>query len=316
MTKTTRIHSDHTIFESGQTSNPLDEILFLLHEISPHLDEHLFRKVHTDIARFYSGKHHLFQTRNIVYHTLRHTHMVVLAVVRLLHGLHHGGFIFSTTQIEQSVLSAYFHDIGMLQRPGAQSGPKIHLHHESHSATILNTYLEDLNISSYSKTFREECRFIISCTNLDWHPETPSQTSHFTGKTSSLATCGRVVATADILAQMADRYYVESLPLLFEEKVEFGISEHPSAVELMRRTVDFHENIIKRRLEITLGDLSPAMRTHFRVRWGIDKNLYLENITLNLKYLQKISAHCGENLTCWKKYLRRKPPKDPPDQVE
>lgn len=311
MTKTTRIHQNQTIFESGRTPNPFDEILVLLHEINPALDGNLFRKVHTDITRFYSGKHPLFQTHTIVYHTFRHTLMVVLAATRLLHGLHHEGLTFSSSHIIQSIISAYFHDIGMLQRTGAKVNAKVHLHHEIHSAAILDNYLENFGSTSYCKKFREECGFIISCTNLEWQPDTPPQQTPSMDAASSLAICGRVVATADILAQMADRYYIESLPLLFEEKLGQGIAEHQTALELMRRTIDFHETIIKRRLETTLGDLASAMKTHFRVRWGIDKNLYLENISLNLQYLQKLTEQCGNDKECWKKHLRRKPPEGP-----
>ena len=155
---------------------------------------------------------------------------------------------------------------------------------------ILSQYLETTNLS---REYSDNCAALIKYTNLDW------DISRVASKDEDLHICGQVLGSADLLAQMSDRYYVES-----------RIEKHESAVDLMRSTIEFHEKIIKTRLWRSLGNLTPSMRTHFRTRFNIDRNLYLENIELNLTYLERITQDCGMELKCWEKYLRRKPPEE------
>jgi hypothetical protein len=49
------------------------------------------------------------------------------------------------------------------------------------------------------------------------------------------------------------------------------------------------------------------MRTHFRERWNLDENLYLNNIDNNMKYLDQILAEGEITLSKLFNYLKRSP---------
>lgn len=291
---------DH-LFEFGETPNPLDEILFLLSEI--HLSEYhpLIRQVHQDIHEFFSGKHPSFGANKSRYHNLRHTYSVALATMRLFHGLHHEGELLRDDMVMQALLSAYFHDLGMLPQPSEIEKEAVSFikTHEQRSMLILDKYLHQHNLPT---RYRDNCAVLIKYTDLDWHADGAIS------QDDKLHICGQVVGTADLVAQMADRYYLESLPLLFHEHQDGGVDRHGSAIELMLSTIEFHEKIIKKRLQGTLGNMALSLRTHFIRRFQLNRNLYLERIASNLKYLEIITEDCAMDLKCWSKYLRRNPP--------
>ncbi len=291
----------HRIFESGASADPLDEIILLASQICPQSDCSLLRKVHGDVSAIFSGQHPKFEASVTRYHNLRHTHNVVLATIRLFHGLYHENRLLPSGMILQGLLSAYFHDSGMLpqNQQEAQNGASYAQHHEKRSIAILDRYLRANN---FPIPYCRNCETIIQYTMLDW------ETGEGEVEDEQLHLCGQAVGTADLLAQMADRYYLESLPLLFQEHRNSGIDKHTSAIDLMRSTLDFHDQVIRRRLNETLGNIAPVMQTHFRKRWSINRNLYLENIQRNLDYLKKITEDCSMDLSCWAKYLRRNPP--------
>ncbi len=293
-----------SIFESGGTADPLDEIILLVSQVCPKADLNLIRKVHTDVAAIFSGQYPGFRGSTTKYHDLRHTYGVVLASIRLFHGLFHEKHTLPADLVILGLLSAYFHDSGMLLQitDGAESGANYTKYHEKRSIIILKKYLETYD---YPNDLKLNCATVIKFTNLDLEED------DFRTDNSQLKLCGQVIGSADLLAQMADRYYLESLPLLFQEHQDGGIDEHNSALDLMRSTVEFHEKVVKKRLKKTLGNIAPTMQTHFRIRWNTDRNLYQENINLNIEYLKKITEDCVLDLRCWSKYLRRTPPLHP-----
>ncbi len=287
------------IFESGMTEDPLDEILFLAGQVSSEIDQKLIRHVHHDITSIFSGTYPGYKASIHQYHDLRHTHGVVLATIRLFHGLVCDGNHLPPKTIQRALISAYFHDSGLLlqETDSAESGANYTKFHESRSIQCLHKYLKDQRVS---ETFCHECATIIRFTNINLEPRTPSKTSE------AIQLGGKVVGTADLLAQMADRYYLESLPLLFKEHQAGGLSENKSAAELIQNTAEFYREVIKKRLEITFDNMSIHMKTHFKERFHIDRNLYQENINKNMQYLESILDACDGDCTCIQHQLRRK----------
>lgn len=288
------------IFEGKQKGTPLDEILFLAESISPAIDLESIRELHHDLTDFFSGSHPDFQKSNLPYHNLRHTQMVVLATIRLFHGLHCNKIPISSDMLRKGLFSAYFHDTGMLLEEGdpAASGTQYIDGHETRSIAFLRNYLGKKGLS---EDFARDCAIIINYTQLNSDPAT------FEDHSDEVQVVGQVVGSADILAQMADRYYLECLPLLYNEQESGGINRHRSALELMEHTATFYHNVVLKRLLTTFSNASTAMRTHFRERHNIDRNLYIENIDKNIDYLKKIIAKC-EDIECLDRYLKRHPP--------
>jgi hypothetical protein len=290
-----------SLFETGKTDDPLDEIIALTIETNRDADPEFIRQIHYHIKEIFSGDSPGFQASSTKYHNLRHTQSVALATIRLLHGLTLDNYHFEAHVIEQCILCAYFHDTGLLLQTSetADSGASYTKYHEARSIRFLNQFLDNRKTPL---SFRDDCATIIKFTDLRLDP------NNLTPLPSEIKLSGQILGSADILAQMASRYYLESLPYLYQEHLLGGVQEHASALELMKHTANFYEQVIEKRLQETFGNIAKSMRTHFRNRWQIDEDLYMTNISKNINYLNKIITHCKVEIKCLEKYLRRIPP--------
>jgi hypothetical protein len=288
------------IFEGNLDGDPFDEILYLTREICPTIDLSLIQKVHDDITTFFAGSDPEFQKSNLPYHNLRHSQMVVLAATRLFHGLHCNKVHISSDTLFKGLLAAYFHDTGMLLLEGdpAISGTEYIAGHEARSILFLKKYTSRKGLGD---DVPRDCATIINYTNMDSDP------ASFDFHTHEIQLAGQVVGSADILAQMADRYYLECLPLLFNELEAGGVNRHRSALELIEHTANFYHKVVLKRLITTFSNTSRAMQAHFRERYMLDRNLYIDNIDKNIAYSIKILKQC-EDIECLEQYLNRTPP--------
>ncbi len=288
------------ILEGNFFGDPLEEIILLAGEISPTINLALIRRIHADVVDFFTGSHPDFQKSTLPYHNLRHSQLVLLATVRLFHGLHHDRTVISTDTLLKGLLAACFHDSGLLLKADdpAHSGTEYMKGHEKRSIGFLEQYA---HTQGFPADFSRDCAVIINYTDLHSKPTT------FPAHSEEIRLAGQVVGSSDILAQMADRYYLESLPFLFHELQAGGISRHCSALELMEHTAHFYKQVVLHRLEVTFANITGAMRTHFRVRNAIDRNLYIDRIDANISYLKEIIAKC-DKMECLGQYLKRSPP--------
>ncbi len=288
------------IFDGTSDGTPLDEITFLAAKICPSIDLGLIREVDNDLTAIFSDSFLHFPENTVRYHNLRHSQMVVLASARLFHGLHCKHIHVSPETLFKGLLAAYFHDTGMLpqERDQAHSNGQYIAEHETRSILFLEKYVTQ---KGFTQDISRDCATIIRYTDLDSDPATFDYHSH------EIQLAGQVVGSADILAQMADRYYLECLPLLFDEQQAGGINQHNSARELMEDTEKFYHNVVLKRLSTTFSNTSLAMQTHFREMYKLDRNLYLENIVKNVNYLKKIISQC-DSPDCLYKRLKRNPP--------
>ncbi len=99
----------------------------------------------------------------------------------------------------------------------------------------------------------------------------------------------RIVATADLIAQMSDVYYMEHIEDLFQEFTEAyeaegkeelrrrGVHVFASAAEIVEATESFYRNFVLPRLS-QLGGMSRYLIAYY----GEDRNPYLESIAANL----------------------------------
>jgi len=104
---------------------------------------------------------------------------------------------------------------------------------------------------------------------------------------------------------MADREYLEKLFLLFKEFEEAGMAGYGSEMELLQKTQDFYKYVALQRLRQGFDNVSAFMRSHFKNRWDLDRDLYQESIIANINYLKTVVDICDESYDCYLKYLRR-----------
>jgi len=286
------------LFESGFTDDPLDEILTILTLLAPDFPKSALIELHKEIWMIFNGEHPDYRQSNTKYHNLAHTYSVVLATIRLFHGLFCDGWPVSEETISKALYSAYFHDCGLLLKNSeeAETGAIFTIGHEKRSMFFMADYLKE---KGFSYPFITDCSVIIQSTNLSINPDT----LFFPSAEMQLASF--TVGSADILAQIADRYYLERLPCLFQEFQEGGVDSHNSALELMQQTSEFYHKVVVNRLAKVFGNLTKYMQIHFRERWGMDKNLYLEKIQKNIKYIQLIIKENKDDMDSLRQYLRR-----------
>jgi len=288
------------LFESGATDTAIDEILFLTTQIQPTFHTAALRQLHDDITRLFTGSYPGFQASNTRYHNLVHTCSVALATTRLLHGLACSAREISIPVMELAIYSAYFHDAGLLRTATdqARTGAIYTRNHEERSIAFMTQYLRGNNLPEF---LSHHCPSVIRCTDLTLAPD------HIAFPSPEARLAGYVLGSADILAQMADRYYLERLTFLFEEHRDGGLQTYHSAIELMQNTMSFYHNTIIKRLEKAFTKISDALQVHFRERWQINENLYYTNIAKNLDYLKTILDLCENRLECLETYLKRVP---------
>lgn len=291
------------IFEGGVSTDPLPEMQYLYDQLIPNdVSARSIADLHQDIRRIFSGKYRGFKESSAKYHDLRHTLNVSLATLRLFHGLQCEGIDLNQDVIRLGVVCAYFHDTGMLltDADNESVGAAYLKNHEERSIHFLRKYMRE---HSYPDYYLEECESIIDCTNLTIDPDDIS----FGSAEAEMA--GHVLGSADILAQMADRYYLESLRLLYLEQQNAGIHHHPSALALMRQTTNFYHEVIEPRLCTKFGKVCRYIRPHFRDRWDLDRDLYMEFIGKNIDYLENVLDWYDSGKGDMSYYLRRRQPR-------
>ncbi|MDH3393193.1 MAG: HD domain-containing protein [Desulfobulbaceae bacterium] len=275
------------------------EIISIVGMVADDFDSVRFRTAMQDLVRLFGGEYPGFRASNTSYHDLEHTCAVVLAVARLLHGLQlDNGIRFSGAQVLVALMAAIFHDTGLILKTEEQdgSGARNMVGHEKRSIELAANYMES---HGFGAEERGDCGAIIMATMLGHPlPEIP-----FRDEATLLL--GKVLGSADLVAQMADRAYLEKLLLLYREFVEAGVKGYQSELDLLRKTSDFYRSLAQPRLVEDMDNVKRVLRSHFWVRWGIDRDLYAEAIDSNLFYLEKLLNECGDAYTCYQKKLNR-----------
>ena len=274
------------------------EIEYTISKVEEGFDLGFLEQVYTDTQMLFHGKYPGYRECNTKYHNLEHTISVTLATARLLHGSYLEGHEFSAKNILLALVGALFHDAGLIQAEEdiSGSGAKYTIGHEERSIVFMKQYLSKERFSAQDL---DNCSHFIMCTILNLSPESIPFNSE------EIETLGKIVGSADLLAQMADRYYLERLLLLYKEFEEARLPGSDSALVLLHKTEEFYESIAKKRLAEELGGVSEFMPSHFKERWGIDRDLYEESIQKNIDYLKSLIVLCEDSFTCYLENLRR-----------
>jgi hypothetical protein len=160
----------------------------------------------------------------------------------------------------------------------------------------MKKYLDKTHFSSLDK---EDCAHMIMCTILNL------ELDQIPFRSDEVKMLGKIVGSADLLAQMADRAYLEKLFLLFKEFEEAGLPGYGSEFELLKKTEDFYKQVAHKRLTDQFDSIFKLMGFHFNNRWDIDDDLYDQSIMANIKYLRTIVKKCKSSDECFFQHLRR-----------
>lgn len=262
----------------------------------------------SDISQLYRGENPGYAACDTGYHDLQHIMDVTLASARLMDGYERSQKNGETLGAELfifGILLALFHDSGYLRKRGSEEdrhGAEFTMTHVSRSADLLKNYMQTTGLGNLA--------------------EAAAQVVHYTGyevpveqivvSAPAYRAIGNLLASADILAQMADRCYLEKCyARLYPEFVLGGITKKRDAQgneqiifaspqDLVIKTPGFYRSA-KKRMDETLQGAYRYAEKHFN-----GQNLYLEAIEKNIQFAEHVIAN-NADITM----LQRTPPQTP-----
>jgi hypothetical protein len=237
---------------------------------------------------------------------MQHTLDMSLALARLVAGYERSveaGERLGARRAQMVIITSLFHDAGYIRHKERDStfnnGAEFTLYHVSRSADFLRRYLPDLGMAR--------------------DVAVSSMIVHFTGYELDLdhielddprdAISGHLLGTADLIAQMADRCYLEKCrDRLYKEFVLGGVAvenakpgeycvRYESGVDLLKKTPVFYQQVSRDRL------CSKFNRAYRYIEVIFDgQNPYVEAIRSNMSHLVSVLKAGDWSL------LRRRPP--------
>jgi hypothetical protein len=273
--------------------NILKEVKTIISLLFSDFNFDLLLSVYHDIIKLFKGEYVGFLKCDTGYHDLRHTQECFLEMARLIHGSVVNGHTFSKNEVTLGLLSAIMHDTGYIRMTEENSGTggKFTLVHIDRSIRFMNRYLTQRKFNKSDKKFCENC---LKCTGLS----AKINKIKFISYGNELM--GKILGTADLIGQMANPLYLKKLPTLFQEFREAGITLYNNEFDLLQKTPEFWE-FTKNRFTKELGNMDRHLRDHFRVRWGIDRDLGREAVERNIDHLNYILAHHPKD---YRRFLR------------
>jgi hypothetical protein len=232
------------------------------------------------IEDLFTGEFNGYKICNTQYHDLWHTLDTLLTAARIL-----DGYNIKEEKIPIDISLNLFsaclmHDTGYIQEMGDDEGTgakytKIHVKRS-------NVFVKkNHDIFEISKKALKMINNFINCSGF----QADMHSLPFSNNQEKV--CGAILATADLLSQMADRTYLEKLLFLYYEFKEAGISGYNTEYDIIRNTINFYQNT-KTRFKNELLSIYQYVQYHFKERFKIDKNLYIDAINKHIAYINKI----------------------------
>lgn len=299
--------SDHDITNTVRVSSP-QEVLRAVEQLLvsswPRVSLRPVEQAFADFDALFAGRMPGYAGVDTVYHDRQHTLDVTLAMARLLAGFERQAEPAAQLGEERAVLGvvlALFHDVGYLRRTSdhtQSNGAEFTRNHVSRGAEFLQHYLPQIGFAPWAAV--------------------AAQIVHFTGYErpfSQIVTrdvrdtrLGHLLGTADMIAQLSDRCYLEKCrDRLYPEFVLGGVAmstgdgrrevRYASGLDLLRQTPEFVNQTRATRLDAAFERSYRYLEILFDGR-----NPYIEAINRNMQYLEQVLRS-----ESWR-MLRRNPP--------
>jgi len=247
------------------------------------------RQAFVDLARLYRGETPEFHACDTDYHDIQHVLDVTLAMARLMDGCKRAT---NDPKLDEhmfrlGIISALYHDVGYLRHhkdTRHKNGAEYTSTHVGRGVHFLEAYLPTIGMTEDARA--------------------ASRMLHYTGYEVPVSRIrvapryqliGSLLGSADIVAQMADRCYLEKVhDRLYPEFVIGGVTRKratdgseqvifESAPDLIFKTPGFYKGANKR-LTQDLGNYYTYLEKHFG-----GQNIYLEELDKNMDHARKIA---------------------------
>lgn len=229
----------------------------------------------------YDGNYPGYGKCKTKYHDKIHTTDALLSISRLIDGYNLENQVkLPLNRVKIALMATILHDTGYIQKKSDKTGTgaKYTLSHVERSIEFMRKYFKT---RQYSNQDYLAGRNMINCTGL----MTNLASISFRDKSERLL--GYMLGTSDLLGQMSSRTYLERLVHLYREFKEGHVKGYTSEFDLLKKTLKFYD-IVKIRFEKDFENVDRYARTHFKHRYGIDKNLYHVAMSRQLSHLKQI----------------------------
>jgi hypothetical protein len=302
--------SDYDVTNTVRVSSAADvrdAVQELLESAWPGLPFAPIARAFHDFEMAFTGRMPGYFGVDTVYHDQQHTLDVTLAMARLMVGYERS---FAATpaalgaeRAAVGIFLALFHDIGYLRERSeeAQNGAEFTRNHVTRSARFMDFYLPTLGFAHWTRLTSE----IVHFTGYE---RTFEQIGEKVTDPRDIK-LGHLLGTADMIAQMADRCYLEKCrDRLYPEFVLGGVAvsidatgsrgvRYASGLDLLRQTPGFMEDVRRKRLDAAFDRAYRYLEPLFGGR-----NPYIESIDQSLGFLRQVLRS-----ESWR-MLRRNPP--------
>lgn len=270
----------YRILQLESPKDVLIEVQTILSRISPAINIPSVIYAFLATINLFQGRYTGYLACNTNYHDLCHTVDTFLAVARLIDGAALNGIQFKAHDIVVSLKAALLHDAGYIQEYFDQegTGAKYTVSHVRRSMNFFERHKAELGLSDSDVIAGQ---LMILCTKID------ENIDNINFPDNNIELLGRILGTADLISQLADRMYLEKLLLLYHEFQEGNIGDYQNEEDLLRKTLSFIDMAIER-TQLLLKDNDLFLRLHFDSRWNLNSNLYAISIDKQKTYLKQI----------------------------
>ncbi len=270
------------LFNNDDPATVWSKTIEIVRHISPQYDFALVQSVYDDVMRLFRGENPDYGAIKTLYHDMSHTLEVFLCGVRLMHGVHASGDRLTDEEITPIMLAILLHDVGYAQRRGEErgTGAQFTQTHVQRGIEFMQRYFAEHNLAP---------GIAVTVTAMIQGTEHNRPFSRIAFDDDRSRMLARIVATADITGQMADRIYLEKLLFLYLEFREANFGSYQSMYDLLCQTNRFYE-MTREKLDEALGGVYKKFEFHFKDMMGVSSNFYLEAIEKNMAYLSRIVA--------------------------
>jgi len=281
-----------------------DAVLALYGARYPGIDPAPLVRAFADFQALFEGNYPGYLACDTLYHDMRHTLDMTLAMARLVDG--HDRACATRDRLGPrrallGVLIALLHDCGYLRRSaetGVENGAVFTKTHVSRGAEFIAAYLPSIGFAAEAPVAARLVHFTGYEMEIDQIPVSDARDRML----------GCLVGAADLIGQMSDRMYLEKCREFLYQEFVWGkvarerlpdgheVVRYASAEDLIIKTPGFYEYVARTRLQKKLGAADRYAESHFDgpslYQAEIDRNMDFLRQTIETADFQRLRRTC------------------------